>query len=146
MKINWDKLRKEYFEECTVELNGIQKINHSANNLFEWFREKLYQPVRSTKANALYWLWMKCLEDETGQSRYDYHEYFKYQFIGIRVKKDIKGNDIIKEPSTKGMLSKPFNEYMRKVQAEALTEFNTTVPLPEDEGYQQFLEHYKDYI
>lgn len=143
--MNWDKLRKDFFEECTDDYNGFKKVNLAPHNIFNWFKEKCKPKRRGTKANALYWLWMKCLEDETGQSKDDYHDYFKDKFIGYSIK-EFNERSIIKEPSTAKMLSKPFNEYMKKVQAEAAIEFNTVVPLPEDQGFDQFIEHYKDYL
>ena len=113
-----------------------------ASEIISKFKSK----KRSTKANRLYWLWMKCLEDETGESNENYHKYFKQKFIGARIEKGINNLDIVIEASTANMLSKPFNEYMKKVQSEAAIEFGITLPLPEDLGYEQFLEHYKDYL
>lgn len=143
--MNWTKLREKFFKECTDNWDGIAKINLAPHNLFNWFRDEFKSNVRSTQANKLYWVWMQCLEDETGQSRDDYHDYFKDKFIGVELK-EVNGRKIIKEPSTKGMLQRPFNDYMKKVQAEAATEFSTKLPLPEDLGYEQFIAHYKDYF
>ncbi len=144
--MNWNKLRSEFFEQCTDDFNGLKKINLSPHNTFEWFKEKCKPKTRGTKANALYWVWMHCMEDNDGQDYKDYHDYFKQKFIGTQIKKGLKGLDIIVEPTTKGMLKKPFNYYMKKVQVEAAIEFGIIVPLPEDQGYDQFIEHYKDYI
>lgn len=47
MLINWNKLREEFFQECTdPPLNsgrnaGTRPINMNAHNLFEWFKKKI---------------------------------------------------------------------------------------------------------
>ena len=143
--MNKDKLRREFFEECTDIVEGLPKINLSPNDLINWFIDKIRKRNRSTKANNLYWKWMQCLEHETGQDKNDYHKYFKQKFIGTKIEKGLKNVDIIIEPSTKKMLSKPFNYYMKKVQAEAATEFNVVVPLPEDLGFDEFYNKYSNY-
>jgi hypothetical protein len=145
MKWNRNKLREKFYNECTDNWDGIPRINLAAHNLFEWFWNEFKSSIRSTKANRLYWVWMQCLEDETGQDKNDFHDYFKDKFIGYSIK-EFNERSIIKEPSTKGMLQRPFYDYMKKVQAEAATEFSVTVPLPEDQGYDEFIEHYKDYF
>lgn len=96
---------------------------------------------RTIKANRLYWLWMKCLEDEHGQPGNDFHELFKSQFIGVKTKQ-IFDKVILIAPSTKDLDTKKFNQYMLKVQAEAATEWNVTVPLPEDLGFDEFIGKY----
>lgn len=143
--MNWNKLRNNFFETFIDDNPSRFAGNVKPLHVFEWFKEKLKSKRRGTKANALYWVWMQCLEDETGQNKNDYHDYFKDKFIGYSIK-EFNERSIIKEPSTKGMLKKPFNDYMKKVQAECSTEFGITVPLPEDQGYDQFIEHYKDYL
>jgi hypothetical protein len=44
-KINWNKLREEYFNECTYRQFPIEKssikINMSPHDLFEWFKSKV---------------------------------------------------------------------------------------------------------
>ena len=145
MKI--EEIKQEYLNKfCWIGCGYTFKPTSYPLDVFTWISNKLKSTKRTTKANRLYWLWMKCLEDNTGESKDKFHEFFKYEIIGTRTDVDIKGRLIIKEPSTAGMLSKPFNEYMNKVQVIALTEFNVTLPLPEDLGYDEFLEHYKDYL
>jgi hypothetical protein len=44
-KIDWNKLREEYFNECTyrqfpIEKNSV-KINMAPHDLFEWFKSKV---------------------------------------------------------------------------------------------------------
>jgi len=144
-----EEIKQEYFNKfCWVGCGNKHEFKRTSNPLdvFNWITNKLKSTKRSTKANRLYWLWMRCLEDETGEKAKEYHKYFKQKFIGAKIEKGLNNLDIVIEPSTANMLSKPFNDYMKKVQAEAATEFKTILPLPEDLGYDQFLEHYKDYL
>jgi hypothetical protein len=146
-QINSEEDMLNYIEGCLNDLQfGISDRRETISSIIELieFVTKLKKKNRSTKANALYWLWMKCLEDETGQPKEDYHDYFKDKFIGVSIK-EVNGRKIIKEPSTKKMLSPEFNNYMKKVQSEAAIEFSVVVPLPEDQGFDEFYEKYKYY-
>ena len=43
-KINWTKLREDFFKECTTETprkNELKKINLTPHNLFEWFKGEI---------------------------------------------------------------------------------------------------------
>ena len=112
-------------------------------NLREMNEVELYPTgqKRSLRANRLYWAWMQCLEDETGQYKEDFHDYFKAKYLGTE-QKEIFGLLIDKEITTTTLKSKEFWIYMQKVQAEAASEFGVTVPLPEDKGYDEFVRKY----
>jgi len=137
--------KKDYRnKEKTFEFN-LFEYSQAQDKYIDHLEAKKKRKRRSLKANSLYWLWMQCLEDESGQSKDDYHDYFKDKFIGIYTK-DIFNRKVIKEPSTKELDSKAHSYYMRQVQSEAATEFNTRVPLPEDQGFEQFMDKYESFI
>lgn len=77
MKINWDKLRQEFFEECTIETpkeNYLKKVNMSPHNLFEWFKNKLTPKTRSLSQNNALHLWLTQIAEllnEKGEIRYN---------------------------------------------------------------------------
>ena len=96
---------------------------------------------RTINANALYWKWLACLEDETGQPKEDYHDYFKDKYIGVYTK-NVFGKTIIKEPTTTDKNTKEFSTYMKSVKHEALHDFNTLLPDPDDLGFKEFINKY----
>ena len=115
---------------------------------FEYLLEKesiinlsLKRKKRSVNANNLYWKWLKCLEDETGQPKEDYHDYFKDKYIGVSTKV-VFGKTIIKEPTTTNKNTKEFSEYMKSVKHESLHDFNINLPNPDDLGYKEFIDKY----
>jgi len=90
---------------------------------------------RTIPQNALYWLWLTYLEDETGQPKEDFHDYFKKKFL-IKILK-LKGKKIITEKvvgSTTELNSFEFTNYLEKVKQMALIEFGVKLP-NSDEAY-----------
>ena len=42
----------------------------------------LHREKRSVSQNALYWLWLTCMESETGHDTDDLHDYFCQRYLG----------------------------------------------------------------
>ena len=125
------KDRAQAIEDFEKLLNGDRE--------FEMFGKG---EKRRNKANRLYWAWMKCLEDETGQDKEDYHDFFKGFHLGT-AEKEVLGIVVTKEISTANLKVRPFYDYMQKVQLQASEKFHCTLPLPKDQGYKEFSEKYK---
>ena len=123
--------RAKAIEDFENLLNGDRE--------FEMFQKG---EKRSNRANKLYWAWMKCLEDETGQDKNDYHDFFKGLYLGT-AEKEVLGIVVTKEISTSKLKKRPFYDYMQKVKLRAAEQFHCTLPLPEDLGYKEFCEKYK---
>jgi hypothetical protein len=96
---------------------------------------------RSLSSNALYWLWMQCLSDDSGQDKEDYHDYFKDKYIGVSTK-IVFGKTIIKEPTTTDKDDKYFSAYMKQVKHESYHKFNVVLPEPDDQGFNEFVNKY----
>lgn len=48
--VNWDKLRKIYFKECTDQsplTTSMTKINLAPHDLFEWFKNKIEKDLEN---------------------------------------------------------------------------------------------------
>jgi hypothetical protein len=47
--IDWDKLRKEFFEECTEKVGGINllMINMAPHDMFEWIKKKVTEQINN---------------------------------------------------------------------------------------------------
>jgi hypothetical protein len=97
-------------------------------------------PNRTISQNSLYWLFLTCIEEETGNNRDDLHDIFKYKFI-LPKEVNIFGEKIMKWTTTdKDTLQ--FKQYLDKIQIFASTELSITLPNPEDKYWQEFFEYY----
>lgn len=106
---------------------------------------KVKREIRSLPANRLYWLWLGCISDETGNDKGDLHYEFGIMFLPTKQVK-IMGKDRIKAVSTSDLDSLQFSQYLTKIQQFAGRELGIVLPLPEDLIFADFLEKYKDYI
>ena len=95
---------------------------------------------RSISQNSLYWLWLTCIEFETGTNRDELHDYFKHKFI-LPTECEVFGELIIRCTTTdKDTLQ--FKMYLDKIQIFASTELSITLPDPKDKYWQEFYEYY----
>ena len=97
---------------------------------------------RSLPQNKLMWMWYKCIEDSTGTPANDIHEYYKSKFLCYP--KTIYGKQYIVVGSTTSLNTTQFTEYLNKIQADAATELGIRLPLPDDQGYDQFIDMYNN--
>lgn len=97
---------------------------------------------RSVDQNALMWLWLTCIESETGNDRNDLHEYFKRKYIQPeRVK--VFDDEQLKYTTT-NLSTSQFKEYLDKIQIFAASELAITLPDPNDLYWDEFYEYYRD--
>jgi hypothetical protein len=81
-------------------------------------------PVRSRSQNALYWVYLDAIEQETGNNASDLHEYFKRTLLPPRFV-TVLGKELKLAASTKDLTKLQFGEYLDKIAA------LTGVPLPD---------------
>jgi hypothetical protein len=99
---------------------------------------------RTLPQNKLMWLWLSCLEAETGNNKETLHEYFKEMFLPL--KSDIVFNkEIIKRTSTTDLNTLEFKKYLDNIQLFASKQ-GIILPNPEDRYWNEFYETYKDFI
>lgn len=96
---------------------------------------------RSISQNALYWLWLTCIEAETGNSKEDLHEYFKVSINGYEEIK-LYGKTLQIPISTTKDDTKQFKEYLDKIQIFASVELGIDLPDPD---HKHFTDFYKEY-
>jgi hypothetical protein len=96
--------------------------------------------VRSISQNSLYWLWMTCIEFETGTNRDELHDYFKHKFI-LPIEVNVFGEKIMRWTTTDKDTLK-FKEYLDKIQIFALTDLSISLPDPEDNYWDEFYSFY----
>lgn len=106
---------------------------------------KLQREKRSISQNSLYWLWLACLQDETGSYKDDLHECFKIKFLPYKTK-EVLGEEVRVVQSTTSLDTKEMASYLEHIKIFAQAELGCMLPRPEDLGWEQFYEHYKDRI
>ena len=97
---------------------------------------------RTVNQNSLYWLWLTCIEHETGNDKDDLHEFFKNKWI-ISENKEVLGEYINIKPSTTKLDTVKFKQYLDKIQIFASTELSISLPNPEDKAFEEFERYYR---
>lgn len=97
---------------------------------------------RSISQNNLYWLWLTCIEQETGNDRNDLHEFFKAKFLGFEEIKILE-HLVTRVVSTTGKNTLQFKEYLDKIQLFASVELGIELPDPESKYWSELYETYK---
>jgi hypothetical protein len=97
---------------------------------------------RSISQNSLYWLWLTCIEQETGNDRNDLHEFFKAKFLGFE-EINVLDHLVTRVVSTTQKNTLQFKEYLDKIQLFASVELGIELPDPESKYWNEFYETYK---
>ena len=100
---------------------------------------------RTIDQNSLYWLWLKCLQDETGEDKDRLHEYFKASYLGVSTV-EVFGVDVQISASTTRLDTKEMTHYLDRIQQFALADLGIALPNPSDLYWEQFYEKYKGWI
>jgi RecJ-like exonuclease len=130
----------------------IIKINSTLNQV--WNTRINNKLKRSNNLLRLYFgVWIRCIVEDcegycTKEKIEEYHEYIKTQLlpqiIKIKTKKEIV--EYNKPISLKTFNNSDMVKYMNNVQIFALEKWNIVLPLPEEKGYEQLVEKYKEWI
>jgi len=102
---------------------------------------KPYRSTRSLEQNRLYWMWLSCIQEETGQIRDDIHVYLKQEFISFEYK-PIFGKQVSVYKSTKELNTKEFTVYLDTVKKWAYDFHDIDLPEPHEKRYGEFEERY----
>lgn len=131
--IKTDREREDYIQ-------SIQKVRLDGKRVYEadW---KLYRKRRSLSANALYWLCLACIADETGNDKDTLHEHFKGKYLPKR-EIEIFGEKHMKPMSTTELDSKQFTDYLEKISADMAQE-GIMLPNPEEQHFEAFVSFYE---
>ena len=103
----------------------------------------LKRETRTIPQNRLYWLYVTCIADETGNSKEDIHAYIKQTFL--KIEDVVIGNvSIAKTLSTTSLNTAMMTNLINKIVVWASSELGIILPDPADYQWQQFYERYKD--
>jgi hypothetical protein len=107
---------------------------------------KVKREKRSIPQNRLYWLWLTCIMDETGEHKDNLHEYFKQYYLGADEKMVFGKYRIFVTQTTTGLDTLQFTNYLNRIEQFAATELGIILPHPEDEAWEEFHEKYENFI
>lgn len=126
-------------EQLKDTFNKIAKADLSKGFVIEW---KRFKKIRSNDQNALYWMWLTCLEQETGQEKDSLHDYFREKYLQVTYEQVFDSERKILQSTTK-LDTVAMKNYLDKIQVFAATELAVTLPDPEDRYFEEFLSQYE---
>ena len=91
---------------------------------------------RSIPQNDLMWMWLTCIERETGTPKDDIYMYYCKKFLMKTIQVGNKMERIYNTSSKLNM--EQMTEFLNKIQVDALTELGITLPKPEDRFFEEF--------
>lgn len=108
-------------------------------------RVTLKREKRTVDQNSLYWLWIACIADETGNEKMYLHEFFKGKFLGYN--EQVVFGQVVTTPKTTTTLdTKQFTNYLEDIKVFAAAELGIILPDPEDRYWQDFYDRYKLFL
>jgi hypothetical protein len=102
---------------------------------------ELKREQRSPAQNRVYWLWIACICEETGNSKNKVHLELGTQFLPLKSGK--MGNEPV---STTSLDTSQFKKYLDEVNLWANEFLGIILPNPEDKYWTEFYETYKDRV
>ena len=91
---------------------------------------------RSVPQNDLMWMWLACIERETGTPKDDIYMYYCKKFLMKTIQ---VGDRLERIYNTSSKLNtEQMTEFLNKIQADAAQELGITLPLPQDRFFEQF--------
>lgn len=102
-----------------------------------------HRKIRTIPQHRLYWLWLTCISEETGNDKETLHEYFKQEFLGRIIVKIFK-QEVYPCKTTTGLNTKEYTTYLERIKVFAASELGIVLPEPKDRHFQEFYEKYKD--
>lgn len=97
--------------------------------------------IRSISQNSTYWMWLKCIEDETGMEKADLHQYFGERFLTPETAL-IFGVEIERTPTTTKLNTAEFTAYLEKIEVFASRELGIILPRPSDQHFEEMYQKY----
>jgi hypothetical protein len=95
---------------------------------------------RSIPQNDLMWMWLACIERETGTPKDDIYMYYCKKFL---MKTITVGGRMERIYTTSSKLTVvEMTNFLNQIQADAASELGITLPLPEDRFFECFYQQY----
>ena len=127
---------------------GRVSVDTDLDALFSTLRNGVYtitikrkQEQRSIAQNDLMWLWLTCIERETGTPKDDAYLYYCKKFLLKRIWVGDK-TTLVYTTSSK-LNTAQMTEFLNHIQADAASELGITLPTPDDLHWEAFFQQYK---
>ena len=131
----------QYKDDVLKELDGVLKIIANGEHIITISKKT---KKRTLSQNAIFWLWMSCLEIETGTNKQNAHDYYCSLFLSRN--ENINGKDVTITGGTSKLNTAQFTHFLNQVQADAASEFGIFLPTPDDLCFESFKQEYERYI
>ena len=95
---------------------------------------------RSIAQNDLMWMWMACIERETGTPKDDVYMYYCKKFLMKTIRVGEKLERIYNTSSK--LNTEQMKMFLDKIQHDALSELGITLPNPQDRFFEQFYQQF----
>ena len=95
---------------------------------------------RSIAQNDLMWMWLSCIERETGTPKDDIYMYYCKKFLMKTIQVGEKMERIYNTSSKLNTVQ--MTDFLNKIQADAAQELGIRLPLPEDRFFECFYAQY----
>lgn len=95
---------------------------------------------RTLSQNALMWMWLACIEDETGTPKKDIYDY--YCTLYLTEPKDIMGRCEFVTTSSSRLTTVQMARFLDRIQMHAAMELGITLPSPDDRYFADFEKKY----
>ena len=129
-------------EDMQALIEKLSALSFEKGEIYEVSYKKKPRK-RSVPQNRLYWLWIACIADETGNDREDIHRVLAGKFLPSTVV-EVMGEKVRRVASTSSLDKEAFTAYLDKIAAFVASELGITLTSPEDRFYAQFEEYYKN--
>ena len=96
---------------------------------------------RSIAQNDLMWMWMQCIENETGTPKDEVYMYYCKKFLMRTVSIGDRMERIYMTSSK--LNSEQMTAFLNQIQADAASELGITLPTPQDRYFEQFYQDYR---
>ena len=123
---------KSYIDKCKDGVMFVVEIKRQTRQ-------------RTILQNRLYWLYVACIMDETGNDRETIHYELRRRFLPIRTG-ELAGEQIERLTSTTELNTAQFKAYIDRIVEFAQNELSIVLPNPDDLCFEAFYSNYKDFI
>jgi len=127
-------VRNERDRETVLRLINELDISKPQNIIIKQYREP-----RTISQNKYYWLILKIIGYDTGNSKDELHEVFKAKYID---KIELLGESI--NGSSKELNTKQFTNYIESIRIFARTDLNIDTPNADDKRLAETYEYYSN--
>ena len=97
---------------------------------------KRVQERRTLPQNDLMWMWLTCIERETGTPKDDVYLYYCRKFLSRPVSVGTSMEWV--NDTSSHLTTAQMTEFLKKIQADAASELGITLPTPEDRMFECF--------